>query len=279
LRNDLYLTMEWPSDLEKVDKLIYVGNDVTRFAGWKFLIDGQGPTAYCHEAHTGKDWRTTTWDIQMYKDAVKALHNTGLQICTHTIGDAATDLVLDAYEAAMNANPRADSRHRIEHAILSSASAPKRMKELGVALSTQPGFLYLFGDGWQRLFGDRRMERIMITREWLNAGVHMAISSDAPSTLFYHPAATLAGAMNRVTLQDKVIGASQALSLKEALIAHTREAAYIGHQEKVKGSLEPGKYADIVVWPEDPTAITGQKLMAATSMYMTIVGGRIVHQG
>jgi predicted amidohydrolase YtcJ len=120
LRNELYLTLEWPSDWDHDDQVQPMDNEVTRFAGYKFLIDRQSPTAYCHEPTNGVEWRLPTWDPQMFKDTVKSLHDTGLQICIHCIGDPAADLTLEAYEAAMNANPRSDPRHRIEHAIITT---------------------------------------------------------------------------------------------------------------------------------------------------------------
>ena len=278
LRNNLYLTLEWPSDLEKIDQVDVIQNDITRFMGYKFLIDGQGPTAFTHEPHNGNEWQMTTWDQGMFKDTVKSLHDTGLQICVHCIGDAASDLVLEAYEGAMNANPRSDPRHRIEHAVLTTSTATQKMKDLGVVVSTQPAFIYLFGDGWKGLFGEKRMERIMVTREWLENGVHMAIGSDAPSTPFYYPQASLAGAMTRHTFKETPIASDQSLTFEEALRAHTIEAAFAGHQEQVMGSLEPGKFADFVVWAKDPAGLSTYDLASTTEVDMTFIGGKLVHQ-
>jgi predicted amidohydrolase YtcJ len=277
LRNDLYLTLEWPNDLDKVDQVDVIQNEVTRFRGYKFLIDGQGPTAFCHAPHNGIEWQLPTWDPDMFKDKVKSLHNTGLQICVHCIGDAAADLVLDAYEAAMNANPRSDPRHRIEHAILTTAEATQRMKDLGVIVSTQPAFLYLFADGWNSLFGAQRMERIMVTREWLESGVHLALGSDAPSTPFYQPQKTLAGAMNRLSFRQVEIGPDQALTFEEALRCHTYEGAYSGHQEDFLGTLETGKFADLVVWTQDPSSLSVEGLFNST-VDLTMVGGKTVYE-
>ena len=278
LRNDLYLTLEWPSDLDKVAQVQPMDDDVTRFAGYKFLIDGQGPTSYCHEPHTGVEYRLPTWDPDQFKEVIRNMHDTGLQICVHCIGDAATDLTLEAYEAAMNANPRSDPRHRIEHAILTTAAATQKMKDLGVAVCTQPAFIYLFGEGWEGLYGSDRMERILVTREWLDAGVHVSISSDAPSTPLYYPQATLAGAISRYSMKDKVIGADQALTFTEALRAHTIEGAYAGHHEDTLGSLEPGKYADLVVWPGDPSKMTLSELAQCSTVDMTMIGGKFVYE-
>ena len=278
LRNNLYLTLEYPSDLNKVDQVDVIRNDVTRFEGYKFLIDGQGPTAFTHEPHSGHEWQMPTWEQQSFKDTVKTLHDTGLQICVHCIGDAAADLVLEAYQGAMNSNPRFDPRHRIEHAVMTTESSTQKMKDLGVVVSTQPAFIYLFGDGWQGLFGEHRMNRMIVTKEWLEAGVHLAIGSDAPSTPFYFPQATLAGAMTRYTFRQTPIGPDQALTFTEALRAHTIEGAYSSHQEQVLGSLETGKFADLVVWPRDPSQLTVKELLATKTVDMTYVGGKLVYQ-
>jgi len=278
LRNNLYLTLEWPSDLDKVEQVELIRNDVTRFEGYKFLIDGQGPTAYTHQPHNGHEWQMTTWEPQMFKDTVKSLHDTGLQICVHCIGDAATDLVLEAYEGAQNANPRSEPRHRIEHAVLTQASSTQKMRDLGVVVSTQPAFIYLFGDGWQGLFGEERMDRMMVTKEWLEAGVHLAIGSDAPSTPFYNPQASLGGAMSRYSFRQTPVGPDQALTFTEALRAHTIEGAYSSHQEHVLGSLETGKFADLVVWEQDPSQLTVADLVLTKTVDLTMVGGKVVYQ-
>ena len=279
LRNDLYLTLEWPSDLKnKVDALEPFDNGVTRFKGYKFLIDGQTPTAFCHQPHNGTAWDVSTWEPAEFKQTVRTLHDTGLQICTHCVGDAAADLALDAYEAAMNANPRNDPRHRIEHAILTTKQATKRMKDLGVVVSTNPHFLYIGGDSYENIFGSQLADRIMVTREWLDAGVHVTIGSDAPTTPFYTPQATIAGAITRLTYSRKVLNKEQSLSVDEALRAHTYEGAYAAHEENEKGSLEPGKLADIVVWEEDPTRQSIADLIRTTKVNLTMVGGKVVFQ-
>ena len=278
LRNELYLTLEWPADMEHVAQVQPLDNELTHFAGYKFLIDGQGPTAYCHEAHNGVEWRLPTWEPQNFKETIKSLHDTGLQICVHCIGDAAVDLTLEAYEAAMNANPRSDPRHRIEHAIITTPQATQKMKDLGVVVSTQPAFIYVFGEGWKTIFTPAQMERVMMTREWIDAGVHVAIGSDAPSMPLYYPQATLAGAMTRLTKKINEIGGDQVIDFTQALRAHTYEGAYAAHQENDLGTLEAGKFADLVVWPEDPSGLNNTDLANTTTVDMTMVDGKVVYE-
>ena len=158
LRSALFLTLEWPQDMEKVDQVEHYQDDFSRFAGYKFLIDGQSPTAYCHQPHSGTSWDMPTWDPDEFKSIIRTLHDTGLQICTHCIGDAAADLALDAYEAAMNASPRSDPRHRLEHLILTTPQATTRMHDLGVIASCNPHFIFVGGDSYINTFGEERQE-------------------------------------------------------------------------------------------------------------------------
>ena len=279
LRSALYLTLEWPQDMEKVSQVENYQDDFSRFAGYKFLIDGQSPTAYCHQPHTGTSWDMPTWEPNEFKSVIRTLHDTGLQISTHCVGDAAADLALDAYEAAMNASPRTDPRHRLEHLILTTPQATTRMRDLGVIASVNPHFLFVGGDSYLNTFGEERINRIIVTREWLDAGVHVTIGSDAPSVPFHHPAATIAAAISRLTFSKKVLGEDQALTFNEALRAHTYGAAFAAHEEAIKGTLEPGKLADLAVWNEDPSKLKIGELANTTSVNMTMVGGKVVYQG
>jgi predicted amidohydrolase YtcJ len=279
LRGAVYYTLEWPKDLDRaLGELDYGGGDeFMRFAGFKFLLDGQPKMAYCHEPHEGERWDLPTWEPQTFKEAVRALHDTGLQICVHCVGDAAVDLTLDAFEEAMNGNPRPDPRHRIEHCILTTPQATRRMKDLGVVVSTQPQFLRLGGDAYAQFFGKERARRAIVTREWWDAGVTVALGSDAPTTPWYTPQVTLFGAVTRVTFSNQRYEPDQALTIQEALRAHTMGSAYAAHEEDVKGSIEEGKLADLVVWSEDPYTAPIQRLWQIP-VDLTLVGGQVVYQ-
>ena len=278
LRGAIYYTLEWPGDLDRaLNEMEHYADDFMRFAGFKFLLDGQLTMAYCHEPHNGDRWNMPTWDPQTYKDAVRQLHDTGLQICVHCAGDAAVDLTLDAFEEAMDANPRSDPRHRIEHAVITKPESTQRMKDLGVVVCTQPQFIRLGGDGYVDLFGEERAKRAIVTKEWLENDVVLALSSDAPSTPWYTPHATLIGAVTRATFSNQRYEPAQALTIQEALRAHTMGSAYAGHQEHVRGSIEVGKMADLVMWSTDPYAATMKELWEMVAE-MTVVGGEVVHE-
>ena len=278
LRGAVYFTLEWPKDLDRaLNQMEHYQDEFMRFAGFKFLLDGQALMAYCHEPHNGVCWDMPTWEPQTFKEAVRKLHDTGLQICVHCIGDAAVDLTLDAYEEAMNANPRPDPRHRIEHAILTQAHSTQRMKDLGVVVSTQPAFIRIGGAYWPGVFGPERADRLMVTREWLESGVHLALGSDAPTGPWYTPQMTLAEAVARVDRNNQQLEPDQALTIQEALRAHTMGSAYAAHEENIKGSIEVGKLADLAVWSEDPYTAPLQRLWQIP-IEMTLVGGEIVYK-
>ncbi len=276
LRSQIFYTLEWPADLDRALKMERINDPYMRFAGYKFLIDGQFPTWYTHEPHPGISWDMPTWKPDEFKKTVKALHDTGLQVTVHCGGDAAVDLVLDAYQAAMKANPRKDPRHRIEHATLASPTAFKRAGELGVVISTQPQFVRVMGDLPDKL-GKERAKRVMATRDWLNAGAKLALGSDTPTSPWYSPHVTLAQSVLRYDQYDKPFNPEQSLTIQEALRAHTMGSAYAAFEENVKGSLEPGKFADITVWDANIYSIKPMDILN-TKIEMTMIGGKIVYQ-
>jgi predicted amidohydrolase YtcJ len=279
LRGAVYYTLEWPEDVNRALREIEygVGGEMLRFAGFKFLLDGQAKMAYCHEPHNGVRWDLPTWEPKSFKEAVRAMHDTGLQISVHCIGDAAVDLTLDAYEEAMDANPRPDPRHRIEHVIITTPQATQRMKDLGVVACAQPQFLRLTQDGYANVFGAARARRAIVTREWLDNGVHLALGSDAPTTPWYSPQVTLLGAVTRIMLNNQPHEPGQALTIQEALRAHTMGSAYALHEEEIKGSIEVGKLADLAVWGSDPLTASAQQLWDAP-IDLTLVGGKVIYQ-
>ncbi len=276
LRSQIFYTLEWPADLERALKMERINDEYMRFAGYKFLIDGQFPTWYTHEPHPGISWNQPTWDPKQFKDTVKALHDTGLQVTVHCGGDAAVDLVLEAYEAAMKANPRANPRHRLEHASIMTKEAVRKAADLGVVISSQPQFLRFAGNLAQQL-GKDRAARACVTREWLNAGITVALGSDTPTSPWQAPQVTLTEAILRYDQNNKPVNPEQALTIQEALRAHTMGSAYGAFEEKVKGSLEPGKLADLCVWSDNLYSIKPVDILN-TQIEMTMIGGKIVYQ-
>jgi len=276
IMNVLEYIQELDGRIQQIEAMRFE-SDYMHFAGAKFQMDGVLDLSFTHEPHNGLSWKVSIWKPDDLNKAVKAFHDAGYQVACHAIGDAAVDMALNAIEAAMKANPRPDPRHRIEHAILNTDSALKRTKDLGVVISTQPQAIRLFADALEKIWGPERTQRIVPTRTWLDMGVPLALSSDAPSMPWWDPQTTLAASTLRLSATNKPVGPRQALTFDEAMYAHTMGGAYADFAESKKGSLEPGKFADLIVWHDDPYALKPADLLNAT-IDLTVIGGKVVYQ-
>jgi predicted amidohydrolase YtcJ len=280
LRGQIMNVLEYIQELDgRIDALqaIRFENDYMHLAGGKFQMDGVLELSFTNEPHNGLSWKTSIWQPDDLNTAVKAFHDAGFQVACHAIGDAAVDMALNAIEAAMNANPRPDPRHRIEHSILNSDSALQRTRDLGIVISTQPQAIRLFANSLQGIWGDERVQRMIPTRTWLEMGVPLALSSDAPSMPWWDPQTTLLASVLRLSATNTPVNPEQALTIDEALYAHTMGGAYADFAESKKGSLEPGKFADLIVWHDDPYTVAKKDIVNLT-VDLTMVGGKVVYQ-
>jgi predicted amidohydrolase YtcJ len=280
VRGQVMTVLEYFQELDgRIDAIeaMRYEDDYIHFAGAKFQVDGGLEASYTHEPHTGIAWDIPIWKPKALNEAVRAFHDAGYQVALHTGGDAALDMALDAIEEAMNANPRPDPRHRIEHSVLNTDQALQRTKDLGVVISTQPTLIRAFADGVARIWGEERMQRMIPTRTWLDMGVPLCLSSDAPSMPWWDPQSTLFASVARASFSKKPVSPEQALTIEEAMYAHTMGGAYADFAEDKKGSLEPGKFADLIVWHDNPYTVATEDIVNLT-VDLTMVGGKAVHQ-
>jgi len=206
------------------------------------------------------------------------LHKSGLQICIHVGGDKALDTALDAIEAALKENPRPDHRHRLEHVVVSpKPGSLERIKKLGVVISVQPSFIYHSGDIWYRLFGEERLQMSVPVKTAVDMGIPVAFGADYPCTVDTRPQMTLWSAVVRQTSSGRVVGGQESVDIQQALRLHTMGSAYAAHEENVKGSIEVGKHADLVVWSDDMFSVPTDKIRDLRAE-LTIVGGQVIHQ-
>ena len=252
-------------------------DDFMHLAGAKFQVDGAAEASFTNEPHNGIAWNIPIWKPKDLNEAVRAFHDAGYQVALHTGGDAAVDMALDAIENAMNKNPRSDPRHRIEHSVLNTNSALQRQKDLGIVISTQPTLIRAFADAMFRIWGEERTQRMIPTRTWLDMGVPLALSSDAPSMPWWEPQATLMASIARYSATKIPVSPEQSLTMDEAMYAHTMGSAYADFAENKKGSLEPGKYADLIVWHDNPYTVATEDIFHLT-VDLTMVDGKVVYQ-
>jgi predicted amidohydrolase YtcJ len=206
---------------------------------------------------------------------VKAAHRGRLQVAIHAIGDRAIDAALDVFETALKENPMADHRHRIEHCSLCTPKQLKRIKQLGVIPGSNIGFIGEGGDMYKDYFGEERTQWIFILRSYIDNDVISPSGSDWP-VMHCNPFLQVHSAVTRKTPTGKVVGSGQRISAEEAVRMMTINGAYAVFEEDSRGSIEPGKLADLVVLSEDPLTVPDDQLKNI-EVLMTIVGGKKVH--
>jgi predicted amidohydrolase YtcJ len=198
----------------------------------------------------------------------------GIQVHTHTNGDEATALALDCLQAALAKQPRPDHRFTLQHAQLADAAQFRRMRALGLSVNLFANHLFYWGDQHAVVtVGPERAARMNACRSALDAGVPLAIHSDAPITPLA-PLFTAWCAVNRLSASGRVLGAAERITVPEALHAITLGAAATLHLDGEIGSIECGKRADFCVLDDDPTAVAPQALKDLR-VWGTVQGGRV----
>lgn len=246
----------------------------------KLMIDGSssGPTAATLEPYTSNpnDNGLMTMKQEQIDDYVLRTHKAGYQVTCHAVGDRAVSAIVTALERAMEALPAQNRRHRIEHCAMINADLLARIKRLGVVPVPQPIFLYEFGDGYMRNYGEERVSSMFACKSYFDNDIICAGSSDCPIT-FSNPLLGMHLAVNRVTQSGQAISQGQKVTVAQALRMFTYNGSYSAFEENTKGSIEAGKAADLVILSDslmdcDPTAIKDLKVD------MTMIDGKVVYQ-
>jgi predicted amidohydrolase YtcJ len=265
--------------VEKIKTLKASNNDKLHYGIVKLVVDGsiQGFTARLRWPGYHNGAPNGLWYIapEELPSIVAAYHNAGIQLHIHTNGDEATEVALDAVEAAQIAKPRPDHRHTLQHCQMADAAQFKRMKSLGMCVNLFSNHVYYWGDSHYELtMGPERANRLDATGTALRVGVPFAIHSDAPVTPL-SPLFTAWCAVNRVSSSGRVLGKeTEALTVEQALAAITINAAYTLKLDHIVGSIEAGKYADFAVLDEDPFEVAPEKLKDI-AIWGTVVGGHV----
>jgi predicted amidohydrolase YtcJ len=206
------------------------------------------------------------------------------QVAIHAIGDKGVDVVLNAFEEAIRRNGRRDARHRVEHATAILPEDVARFNALGVIPSVQPVFGPSYGQTIQSFFEDRMgKERAKYTNIWRTldqAGARLAFGTDWPVESL-NPMEGIYSAVSRKSISDKAGGPwlpGESLSREKAVEFYTLGSAYASFEENIKGSLQKGKLADIVVLSKDIFTIPEEELLNTEVVY-TILGGKVIYPG
>jgi predicted amidohydrolase YtcJ len=256
-----------------------LGDEWVRIGGMKQVADGaiSGRTARLSKPYIGSpdDYGTfSASEEELYEYARKA-HLAGWQLGTHANGDVAIERVLGIYERLNREFPRKDPRFRIEHCTLINDQIIRRMRELKVIPTPFSTYVYYHGEKMQ-YYGKERLEHMFALRTFLDAGLNPTQASDYPPGEFA-PMMALQSEVTRTDMKGNVWGPSQKITVEEAIRVGTVNGAYASFEEKIKGSIEPGKCADLVVLGRDPFREDPSTLVTIP-VERTMTGGRWVYE-
>ena len=202
-----------------------------------------------------------------------------LQLCTHAIGDKANSFMLDLYEKIAEKNPLWDRRFRIEHAQHLREVDIHRFAKLGVIASVQPYHCIDDGAWAEKRIGKDRLKFTHAYRTFLDDGVILAFGTDFPVAPL-NPLLGIYAAVTRRTVDDKNPDGwipEQKISVEEAIRCYTLNSAYASFEEKIKGSIEVGKVADMIVLDKDILSINPFEIKDA-KVVMTLFNGEIIYE-
>ncbi len=257
------------------------GDEWLRVDGIKLMVDGGFEGGWMRQPYEEPYGEKGTYRglslmaDETFSSIVRTFNRDGWRLFTHAVGDAAIDQVLVAYEAADAEKPIAGRRWGIEHAFIAREDHFPRMKTLGLAISAQH-HLYLAAPSLVKYWGPGRAARTTPLRAMIDAGLPVSIGTDSavvpypPLWAFYH-------FVTRDTISGGVVGADQRVTRQEALRAITMGNAWLTFEERDKGSIEPGKLADLVVLSDDILTCP-EKRIEQMDVLMTLAGGRVVFE-
>jgi predicted amidohydrolase YtcJ len=222
--------------------------------------------------HRGYLYRTA----EDYADLVWRAHSAGYQLAIHCDGLRSTDIILDAYEQALDRFPRDDHRHRLEHLPVLTDAQIARIKWLGISVCSVPSYRMnpWYKDMMARAYDPERFGMTLRYRSLIDAGVHVFGGSDCHpcEEEWLHPIGQIA--LNSV---DGPPNSAERLTREEAVKMFTTWAAYASFDEHRKGSISPGKLADFTVLSDDPLTVSDDELRGIR-VTKTIVDGEVVYE-
>ena len=207
-------------------------------------------------------------------EIVLDIHRSGFQAVLHAIEGKTIEAACNAVEYALKKSPRSDHRHRIEHCSVCTPVLAKRLASLGIMVVTQPSFIYYNGDRYLKTVPKPNLEHLYPLSTLIKNGVTVAGSSDCP-VVPVNPILGVYSAASRKTEAGEFVLPDEQITPSEALKMYTLNAAKATSEERVKGSIEPGKLADLVILSGDPTKLPADEIKDI-KVEMTILNGEVV---
>jgi predicted amidohydrolase YtcJ len=211
-----------------------------------------------------------TMTQQEIHERVEDAHRNNWQVGIHANGDVTIDMVLQAYERVLKQWPHPDRRHRIEHCSLVNPTLVQRIKAAGVIPTPFWTYIYYHGEKWSQ-YGDDKMRWMFAHRSFLDAGIPVPGASDYGPGPF-EPLMAIQSMVTRRDYRGREWGPNQKVSVDEALRIATVNGAHASYEEKTKGSITAGKYADFVMLEKDPHDVDPNAIKDIR-VVRTVVGG------
>jgi predicted amidohydrolase YtcJ len=283
-------------EIEAIPFVTGFGDDWVRVGSLKTVADGGIliGTAYLREPY-GTNTEIYGYSDEQYRgvlsvprenlvEMAKTANRLGWQMTAHTAGGGATDVLLDAYEAAHREKSITSRRFTVTHGNFPNGRAIERARAMGVVFDCQPAWHHFDGPAIRNAFGPERMRHFLPLRALFDAGVVVAGGSDHMIRLDsrkainpYHPFYGMWMAVTRKTVDGGVLHPEQAVTREEALRMWTLNGAYLSFEEREKGSIEPGKLADLTVISKDYMQCPEDEIRDIEAL-LTMVGGRVVYE-
>ncbi len=275
------IQFQWfdPEAIAEVKSRVANGTDFLKIGPIKVFADGgfTGPAAYTLEPYVNQD------DYRGYLNMpendliahLNEIHDAGWQMGIHAIGDAAIVLVVNTLADALERNPREDHRHYLNHFSMRPPDLTMElMAEHDIHITQQPNFTYTLEGRYAANLDGWRLDHNNPLRSPMEHGVTVAISSDI---LPIGPMVGLYAAVTRKGMSGQVYGPDEIITIEEAIRAYTLTGAYLNFEEDVKGSLEPGKFADMIVLSDDVLTIDPERIMDI-EVEQTYINGKLVYE-
>jgi len=251
-----------------------LGNEWVRVGAMKMFCDGSisERDARVSQPYIGRpaDFGILVNNEEQLFEMAREPYKAGWQIGTHGNGDVAIDIVLRVYDRLQRETPKKDPRFRIEHCTIINDDLVRRIKAQGVIPTPFSSYVYYHGEKMKE-YGAERLNSMFALRSFLDAGIPCTMSSDYPPGPF-EPMMFLQSAVTRTDTKGNVWGPKQRISIAEALRVGTVNGAHASFEEKLKGSIEVGKLADLVVLGRDPLKENPASLVSIP-VERTMVGG------
>ncbi len=272
--------------LSHKNKFKHIPESVLKFTHIKGFVDGviSSYTAALSSAYSDnpKTSGPANYPAEKLDELVLSANKEGIAVALHAIGDRAVDMAVTAFEKSRAAIPGFSLRNRIEHLELGFLEAYPRMQKAGIVASVQPS--HMIYDTEAESYNDARLgaKRVQLAFAWKNLldhNVHTAFGTDWP-VMPLNPIVGLMGAVYRRHYNGKPAEGwvpKQKITMAQAIESYTLGGAYASGEEKLKGSIEPGKFADFAVYAKDPFKVSANELLKLPCDY-TIIGGKIVYQ-